>query len=116
MLYDGKGQATISGAAENMLYSEAFKFHNMALETIDYQIKNYKYFYNNQNKNLWPAIRESWNKAKKDLQVRYDFVWDLSRKLAPTLQNISIDGEFLVEQTFVKNDQKNAVRYEGGHE
>ena len=36
MLYDGRGQATISGEAEAMLYGEAFKIHNMVLETVDY--------------------------------------------------------------------------------
>ena len=56
-----------------------FELHNMALEAIDVILNPkddtlLKLFY--INRDLWPAIRESWSKGRADFQGRFDFAWD----------------------------------------
>lgn len=54
-----------------------FELHNMALEAVDRIVKDdvlLDLFY--INRDLWPAIRDSWDKGKLDFQGRFDFAWD----------------------------------------
>lgn len=67
----------MSADAEKMLMEASFELHNMGLEAIDKIVNDdtlLTLFY--VNRDLWPAIRESWKKRKNDFQGRFDFAFD----------------------------------------
>ena len=67
----------ISHKAENELLQAGTEIHQMALEAVDLVVKNDELldmFY--INRDLWPAIKQSWDKKQLDFQGRFDFAWD----------------------------------------
>ena len=69
--------AVISRKGEIKLLQATYELHNMALEAVDLVVNNDELldlFY--VNRDLWPAIKESWNKKQMDFQGRFDFAWD----------------------------------------
>lgn len=80
-----------------------FELHNMALEAVDTIVKDdvlLSLFY--INRDLWPAIRESWDKGKVDFQGRFDFAWD--GKNPPKLLEYNADTPSLQIESSVAED------------
>lgn len=75
--WNERAKTDISAKAEAELMEATYQVHNMALEAVDRIVKDdalLSMFY--INKDLWPAIRQSWEKGRADFQGRFDFAWD----------------------------------------
>lgn len=81
-----------------------FELHNMALEAVDTIVKDdvlLELF--NVNRNLWPAVRESWKQGKVDFQGRFDFAWD--GKNPPKLLEYNADTPSLQLESGILSDE-----------
>lgn len=75
--WNEEGMLRISQKAEKMIMEASYELHNMALEAVDLIVNDdtlLDLFY--INRDLWPAIRNSWQKGHTDFQGRFDFAWD----------------------------------------
>jgi glutathionylspermidine synthase len=80
------------------MFKHAFEIHNMALEAVD-KVVNDPVLLNmfGIHKNLWYAVKKSWDNEQGDLQGRFDFSWNLkltddtSTPTGRRLQNVAAD-------------------------
>jgi len=81
----------------------SFELHNMALEAIDKIVKDdtlMTLFY--INKDLWPAIKESWKVGRLDFQGRFDLSYD--GKNPPKLLEYNADTPSLQLESSILSD------------
>ena len=63
-----EGKISLSQKADESLMTATFKMHNMILTAVDKVVKNDKLLtLFNINKQLWPAIRYSWQNKQNDM-------------------------------------------------
>lgn len=116
--WNEEGKVEISDSAEAQLMEASFTVHNMALEAVDKIVSDdvlLSLFY--VSPDLWPAVRESWNKGKTDFQGRFDFAWD--GKNPPKLLEYNADTPSLQLESSVLSDEwfKDKQKdYEGHHQ
>jgi len=101
--WNEKGKIDLSQKAEEQLMEASFELHNMALEAVDKIVNDdtlMTLFY--INKDLWPAIRESWKIGRVDFQGRFDLAFD--GKNPPKLIEYNADTPSLQLESSVLSD------------
>ena len=72
-----EGKISLSQEADEIMMAATFKMHNMILTAVDEVVKDDKLLsLFNINKQLWPAIRFSWQNRQVDMQGRFDWIFD----------------------------------------
>lgn len=72
-----EGALQISQRAEKELLEATYELHNMTLEAVDRVVKDdvmMELF--EIPRDMWPAVRKSWEMKQSDMLGRMDFAWD----------------------------------------
>lgn len=75
--WNEEGQVELSQKADKEMLEATFQLHNMILLGVEEVINDdnlLKLF--GINKQLWPAIKHSWKSKQRDMQGRFDLVYD----------------------------------------